>query len=40
VHYERWHKFYDEIIELPSLRLAPAGYFTNRNDIARYNLSE
>lgn len=40
VHYIQWHKLYDEVIYLPSIRLAPVGYFTNRNDISCYKLSQ
>jgi hypothetical protein len=40
VHYNRWNKLYNEIIELPSQRLAPLHCFSGRIDIPRYNLSE
>lgn len=39
VHFNRWHNIYNEIIELPSLRLAPLRFFSSRTDIPRYNLS-
>jgi len=40
IHYNRWNKLYDEIIEVPSSRLAPLECFSGRTDIPRYNLSE
>lgn len=40
VHYNRWNKIYNEVIELPSCRLAPLSCFSGRIDIPRYNLSE
>jgi hypothetical protein len=39
VHFNRWHNVYNEIIELPSHRLAPRHHFSSRNDIPRYNLA-
>jgi hypothetical protein len=39
VHFNRWNNIYNEIIELPSLRLAPLNLFSSRTDIPRYNLS-
>lgn len=39
VHFNRWHKVYNEIIELPSHRLAPLHHFSSRTDIPRYNLA-
>ena len=40
VHYNRWNKLYNEIIDVPSHRLAPLHCFSGRVDIPRYNLSE
>ena len=40
VHYNRWNKIYNEVIEVPTIRLAPFGCFSHRVDIPRYNLSE
>lgn len=39
VHFNRWHKIYNEIIEVPNSRIAPLFCFTGRTDIPRYNLS-
>lgn len=39
VHFNRWHNVYNEIIELPSHRLAPLHHFSGRADIPRYNLA-
>lgn len=39
VHFNRWHKIYNEIIEVPNSRIAPLFIFTGRTDIPRYNLS-
>lgn len=39
VHFNRWNSIYNEIIELPSLRLAPLHHFSSRTDIPRYNLA-
>ena len=36
VHYEGWNKYYDEFLPLSSPRLAPLGYYTNREDIPKY----
>lgn len=38
MHYDKWHRLYDEVIYLPNIRLAPYGYFTNRTNILSYNL--
>jgi hypothetical protein len=40
VHYNRWHKIYNEIIDVPSLRLAPLSCYSGRIEIPRYNLAE
>lgn len=40
IHYQRWNKLYNEIIDIPSSRLAPLNCFSGRIDIPRYNLSE
>lgn len=40
VHYNRWHKIYNEIIDIPTNRLAPLSYFSDRVDIPHYNLVE
>lgn len=40
IHYQRWNKLYNEIIEVPSSRLAPLNCFSGRLDIPRYNLTE
>jgi hypothetical protein len=40
IHFNRWNSIYNEIIELPSLRLAPLQFFSSRTDIPRYNLSQ
>jgi len=40
VHYNRWHTIYNEIIDLPSNRIAPLRYFSMRTDIPHYNLAE
>ena len=40
VHYNRWNSIYNEVIELPTNRLAPLSFFTGRIDIPRYNLAE
>lgn len=40
VHYNRWHNIYNEIIDLPSNRMAPLRYFSVRIDIPHYNLAE
>ena len=39
IHFNRWNKVYDEVIEFSSHRLAPLEFFTSRVDIPRYNLS-
>lgn len=39
VHFNRWNKIYNEIIEFPSSRLAPLHFFSSRTDIPRYSLS-
>lgn len=39
VHFNRWHNVYNEIIELPSHRIAPLHHFSGRSDIPRYNLA-
>lgn len=39
VHFNRWNSIYNEIIELPSHRLAPLHHFSSRTDIPRYNLA-
>jgi hypothetical protein len=39
VHFNRWHKIYNEIIELPSTRLAPLNHYSSRTDIHRYKLA-
>jgi hypothetical protein len=39
VHFNRWHNLYNEIIELPSHRIAPLHHFSGRTDIPRYNLT-
>ena len=36
----KWAQMYDEIIDISSARLAQLGFYTNRTDIARYNLTE
>ena len=40
VHYNRWHKIYNEIIEVPSHRLALLSCYSGRVEIPRYNLAE
>lgn len=40
MHYNRWDKIYDEIIDVPSCRLAPLSFFSGRINISRYNLAE
>jgi len=40
VHYNRWNKLYNEIIDVPTRRLAPLNCFSLRADIPRYNLSQ
>jgi hypothetical protein len=39
VHFNKWSHIYNEVIELPSTRLAPYNFFSGRVDIPRYNLS-
>lgn len=38
IHYHHWHNTYDEVIYVPSSRLAPLGFFTKRQDVSCYNL--
>jgi hypothetical protein len=40
VHYNRWNNIYNEIIDVPTVRLAPQNYFSSRSDIPHYNLAE
>lgn len=40
VHYDRWHKMYDEILYLPNIRIANLGFFTSRTNISFYNLTQ
>lgn len=40
IHYQGWNKIYDEILEINSPRLAPLGFYTNREDIPRYALND
>jgi hypothetical protein len=40
VHYDGWNKYYDEIVKQSSVRIAPHGTYTSRNDIPRYLLKE
>lgn len=40
IHYLGWNKIYDEILEVHSPRVAPFGFYTSREDIPRYALSE
>ena len=40
VHYNRWNKLYNEVIELPSIRIASFQCFSGRIDIPRYNLAD
>lgn len=39
VHYNGWHRKYDEFIYYNSDRLAPSGTYTLRADIPHYNLN-
>jgi hypothetical protein len=39
VHYNGWHRKYDEFIYYNSDRLAPSGTYTSRADIPHYNLN-
>lgn len=39
VHYNGWHRKYDEFVYVNSDRLAPAGTYTSRADIPHYNLN-
>lgn len=36
IHYEGWSRKYDELLSEDSCRLAPKGFYTNREDIPRY----
>ena len=36
IHYEGWSRKYDELLTEDSSRLAPKGFYTNREDIPRY----
>ena len=38
VHYEGWHRKYDEFLYMDSHRLAPLGSYTNRLDIPVYRM--
>jgi hypothetical protein len=38
VHYHHWHRTYDEVIYIPSSRIAPLGFFTKRQDVSSYTL--
>lgn len=40
IHYLGWNKIYDEILEVASPRIAPYGFYSAREDIPRYALSE
>ena len=40
IHYDGWSRKYDELIVEDSLRLAPKGFYTNREDIPRYRRCE
>jgi hypothetical protein len=36
IHYEGWHRKFDEYMFINSKRLAPTGYYTSRPEIPRY----
>ncbi len=36
IHYDGWSRKYDELLSEDSFRLAPKGFYTNREDIPRY----
>jgi hypothetical protein len=38
VHYEGWNRYYDEVLPINSNRIAPAGLYSAREDIPRYQL--
>ncbi|CDW85689.1 zinc binding [Stylonychia lemnae] len=40
VHYEGWNNYYDEFVKISSIRLAPLGFYTSRNDIPKYQLKQ
>lgn len=38
IHYDGWHKQYDEKVDFDSPRFAKLGYYTARSDIPKYHL--
>lgn len=40
IHFEGWNDIYDEVINIESQRLAPYNFFSQRDDIPKYRLSQ
>lgn len=37
IHYEKWNKIYDEVINVPTHRIANLDFYSTRKDISRYD---